>query len=664
LNLKFIVNTNRSRSMSKNIQAKISDEIKKISKFSDDILEIYFMESDLEFLQKMKLYLDDIYYNTGKSSGLDDWQYDLLKEILEIRDPYYVPVVGAKIRQNENKIELPFWLGSMNKFKPEDESDLFRWIKKHTAEEYIIEDKLDGISCLLIVQDGKLKLYTRGDGIIGSDISYFAQYFKNIPNITKHIKNISVRGELIMKESVFKEKYANEFANPRNFVSGRIGSKTVRDGLSDIEFIAYEIVDTGVLIKPEEQLLNLSNMGFKTVPYVIIPEITVENLVEIIYLRKTESEFEIDGIIVQKNTPYVRNIKGNPDYAFAFKVRMNSNLINAEVEEVLWNVSKWGLIKPRIRIKPIKLSGVTITYTSGFNAKYIEDNQIGPGTILKMTRSGDVIPFIVEVVKSTEAQFPDDIPYIWNETHVDIILERDDDKDTNEMCIKIVSSFFASLKIKHVSEATVSKMYNHGLDNILKIVSAKQEDFEKIEGFGKRLAERTYENIHNGLQNISLSTLLGASGVFGMSIGKRKTEILLDAIPDLLDIYKLISKEELTELINGVEGFSDKTTAKIIENLPWADKFYENIKPYTTIKQKITASDDLKKMKVVFSGFRNLELEEHVKTRGGKVVTSVSKNTTALVVSDKDSKSSKIQKAIDLGINIYDEEEFKDTFRL
>lgn len=664
MNLKFIVNTNRSRSMSKNIQAKISDEIKKISKFSDDILEIYFMESDLEFLQKMKLYLDDIYYNTGKSSGLDDWQYDLLKEILEIRDPYYVPVVGAKIRQNENKIELPFWLGSMNKFKPEDESDLFRWIKKHTAEEYIIEDKLDGISCLLIVQDGKLKLYTRGDGIIGSDISYFAQYFKNIPNITKHIKNISVRGELIMKESVFKEKYANEFANPRNFVSGRIGSKTVRDGLSDIEFIAYEIVDTGVLIKPEEQLLNLSNMGFKTVPYVIIPEITVENLVEIIYLRKTESEFEIDGIIVQKNTPYVRNIKGNPDYAFAFKVRMNSNLINAEVEEVLWNVSKWGLIKPRIRIKPIKLSGVTITYTSGFNAKYIEDNQIGPGTILKMTRSGDVIPFIVEVVKSTEAQFPDDIPYIWNETHVDIILERDDDKDTNEMCIKIVSSFFASLKIKHVSEATVSKMYNHGLDNILKIVSAKQEDFEKIEGFGKRLAERTYENIHNGLQNISLSTLLGASGVFGMSIGKRKTEILLDAIPDLLDIYKLISKEELTELINGVEGFSDKTTAKIIENLPWADKFYENIKPYTTIKQKITASDDLKKMKVVFSGFRNLELEEHVKTRGGKVVTSVSKNTTALVVSDKDSKSSKIQKAIDLGINIYDEEEFKDTFRL
>jgi len=158
--------------------------------------------------------------------------------------------------------------------------------------------------------------------------------------------------------------------------------------------------------------------------------------------------------------------------------------------------------------------------------------------------------------------------------------------------------------------------------------------------------------------------LLGASGVFGMSIGKRKTEMLLDSIPNLLDIYKDLSREELVILINSVEGFSDKTTAKIIENLPWADKFYQNIKPYVSIKEEIIATNDLENMKVVFTGFRDTALEEKVKLRGGKVVTSVSKNTTVLVVADKDSKSSKVQKAIELGIDIYNKEEFQKTFNI
>lgn len=641
-------------------------EIKKISKYSDkDIIE-YFGKTDLNILHNMKLYLDDLYYNTGISSGLDDYQYDALKEILGERDPGYIPEIGAKIRTNDNKVDLPFWLGSMNKLKPDDESEFNRWLIKNKSEEYILEDKLDGISCLLIAEGGKLKLYTRGDGKIGSDISYFAQYFKNLPDMTsiKNIGNIAIRGELILQEDVFITKYSDEFANPRNFVAGRIGSKTVREGLKDIEFIAYEIVKSGICLKPEEQLNTLRELGFTVVTHRILPEISIEALVDNLYLSKKESKYEIDGIIVQSNVPYVRNTSGNPQYAFAFKVRMASNLLNAEVEEVIWNVSKWGLIKPRIRIKPIKLSGVTITYTTGFNAKYIEENNIGPGTILKITRSGDVIPFIVEVVKSTDAQFPSDIEYDWNETHVDIHVKNDTDDNTTDMCVKLVASFFSSLKIKYISEATITKMYKHGLNNVIKIVSASQADFEKIEGFGKRSAERSYENIHNGLQNITLSMLLGASGVFGMSIGKRKTEVLLDSIPNLLEIYKDLSREELVMLINSVEGFSDKTTAKIIENLPWADKFYQNIKPYVSIKEEIIATNDLENMKVVFTGFRDTALEEKVKLRGGKVVTSVSKNTTVLVVADKDSKSSKVQKAIELGIDIYDKEEFQKTFNI
>jgi len=630
--------------------------IKKLAKYSDNELEKYFNTEKLPKLHEIKLYLDDIYYNTGKDSGFSDFQYDLLKEILQKRDPNYVPPVGAKIRAGDNKVKLPYWLGSMNKLKPEDINELNRWIIKNEASECIIEDKLDGISCLLIIDNNKIKLYTRGDGEIGSDISYFAHYFKNIP---KNIKeNIAIRGELIMKYDIFKEKYSAEFANPRNFVAGRIGSKTLKKGIEDIDFIAYEILKDGICIKPEDQLNKLKELGFDTVNYSLTSNITSEELVGKFLLSKQNSRYEIDGIIVQSNTPYVRNISGNPSYAFAFKVRLDKNIVEATVEEVEWNISKWGVLKPRIRIIPINLGGVTITYTSGFNAKYIVDNNIGPDTIIQITRSGDVIPYIVSVIESTYAQLPEDIEYEWNETKVDII-----SKDNNNiMCVKLIASFFAALKIKHVSEATVDKMFNHGFKNIIEIVSAKQEDFEEIEGFGKRLAERTYENIHNGLKNISISLLLGASGVFGLNIGVKKVELLFNTFPNILDIYKDYSYEELYNEIINIEGFSDKTTVQIIDNLEWAEKFIKNIDKYITLKDEKPISDDLLNYKIVFSGFRDKILEEKIKKRGGKIVTSVSKNTTILVVADIYETSAKIKKAKELGIDIYEKEQFIKTF--
>ena len=635
----------------------MESKIKIISKYSDYELEKYFNEEELNRLHKLKLYLDDRYYNTGDNLYFTDYQYDLLKDTIQRRDPLYIPPIGAKIRANDNKVDLPFWLGSMDKLKPEDVLELKRWLTKNDSKEYIIESKLDGISCLLISKNGKIKLYTRGNGIIGSDISYLAQYFKNIPK--KFDEDIAVRGELIMRKDIFKTKYSDEFATARNMIAGRIGGKTIRTGLKDIEFVAYEIVDNGILMKPEEQLLKLSDIGFEIIQYSIINNLTIENLIEEFMNFKNNTLFDIDGIIVQSNLPYRRNKSGNPTYAFAFKVRLDTNLVDAEVEEVEWNISKWGLLKPKIRIKPVFLNGVTITYTSGFNARYIENNEIGPKSIIKLTRSGDVIPFIVEIVKKTKAQMPS-IPYKWNETRVDIYTEE----NKNIICIKIISSIFASLNIKHVSEATVSKLYNHGLDNIIKIVEANQEDFEDIEGFGKRLAERTYNNIHEGLQNITIATLLGSSGIFGRGIGNKKIDILLESIPNILELYSKVSKDDLFKRINDINGFSDKTTNNIINNLQWAIKFVEKMKPFISFKITKKTLQDLKELKVVFSGFRDKKLEEEITKRGGKVLTSVSKNITCVVTVDLNKISSKIQKAIDLNINIYQKENFLKMFNL
>ena len=428
-------------------------KIKSISKYSDEKLQEYFNTETLKILHEMKLYADHNYYNEGKETGFDDYQYDMLKETLQHRDPNYKVPIGAKIREGENRVKLPFWLGSMDKFKPEDDSEIKRWLDKNRANEYIIEDKLDGVSCLVVVKKGRIKLYTRGDGIIGADISYLAPYFDTIPE--KIDVDISIRGELIMPVDVFNKKYSKEYANPRNMVAGRIGAKKIREGISDIKFIAYEIVGEGIMDKPSIQLNYLQQLGFSTVKNEIVHTITTETLIETFLRFKNDNIFEIDGIIIQPDKKYERNTDGNPDYAFAFKMRLKDNIVETEVVDVTWNVSKWGQLKPRIKIKPVKLGGVTITYTTGFNAKYIYDNKIGEGAKIKITRSGDVIPYIVEVVKKAKEPDMPVVTWKWNKSGVDIITDELD----AIMCIKLLHSFFDKLNVKQLGEQRIGKLY-------------------------------------------------------------------------------------------------------------------------------------------------------------------------------------------------------------
>jgi NAD-dependent DNA ligase len=629
--------------------------ISKISKYNHEKLQQYFEEEDIDILINLKNYFDDLYYNTGETSFSDE-NYDMLKEIIIKRKPDYVIPIGAKIREGENRVELPFHMGSMNKVKSEDEIN--KWLSKNKTSKYIIEEKLDGISCLAIFENGSISLFTRGDGRIGADISHLVNYFRNIPRTLSEDVSLVVRGELIIKKSVFEKKYSNEYANPRNFVSGRVGGKKVREGLSDIEFIAYEIINENPKYKnesPTRQLHSLKTYGFKTVRYEELDNINFEILTEKLLEFKGSSEYDIDGLIVQSDVGYFRNTSGNPSYAFAFKINLDENMKETEVIEVDWNISKHGVIKPRLRVREVNLFGSKVNFVTAHNAKYIVDNGIGAGAIIKITKSGETIPYIVDVIKKVEPAMPD-IEYKWNETGVDILVVGDEYNET--MCVKLIASFFDKLGIKHVSEATVSKMYNHGLDTLLKIIAAKQSDFEKIEGFGLRLAERTYENIHNGLQNLELYSVLGASSIFGQGIGEKKLKLLFDEYPLILSDYKKISDETLYDMINGIEGFSDITTRKIVENIEWAYRFIEALKLFGTFKTSEKLSGSLDDKKFVFSGFRDKNLEKQIEERGGQVTTSVSGKTYAVIVANKDESSGKIDKARALGLGIYDKDEF------
>jgi len=616
--------------------------------------------ASIELLHSLKQYLDDLYYNSGDTEFSDE-KYDLLKEFLVANDSSYKVPIGAKVKIHD-EVKLPFFMGSCDKITPDEQKVLDRWSTKNKSTRCVITEKLDGVSVMLhITKKEGYKLFKRGNGVTGNEISYLIQYIKHIPTNIK--KDISIRGELIIPKKVFDTKHSKTYKNPRNMVSGLTSSKTIKDEVSDINFVSYEIMGNETLPSQSEQIKRLKDMGFITAMHEIVNSSdikTTEDLTEIHDKFKEKTIYEIDGIVIQADVPYDLNRKDNPEYSFAFKVRSDENLAETTVLDIEWNVSKNGMIIPVYIIQPVKLSGVTISRVSGHNAGLMVKNGIGKNSIVKVTRSKDVIPHIFSVVKKCEPKFPD-IDYEWDENHVNILVKNPElDEDiTKEMLIKLFSSFFSKMDIKHVSDETIRKIYDYGITTLFGIIAVKKETLVKIDGIQAKSAERIVENIKNGLVGVKPAKLISAAGVLGVGIGERKIEALLRDIPDLLSCN---DKKGLKNRILKVEGFSDKTCDKILDNLDNAIGFIDEISKYASFAIPSRISDSLIGKVFVMTGFRSADLEKSIVDRGGKCGTSVSKKTSGIIVSSKNSGSSKEQKAEELGIPIYTKDEFIEEF--
>jgi DNA ligase (NAD+) len=608
----------------------------------------YINNEKLSVLIELKNTADHLFFNTGDDSGLTDDEYDLLKETLMKRDIDFKPSVGVKLRDGDNRVKLPEPLWSMD--KASDEKKLTNWIVKNELSNYIVEEKLDGVSCLAVYGDNKCMLYTRGDGVEGADISYLAPYLHNIPSF--ETRDVCVRGELIIPRDIFKLKYTGEFANARNMVSGCVNAKSLRTGVEDIHFVAYEIIDKGTSKKPSTQLEMLKHLKFETVSY-RIPEsgCDYENMKTTLIGMKQSSIYEIDGIIIQPDTTYCRCVTGNPKYAIAFKQQFDENVTRTTVIDVHWEVTKWNLIKPRVEIEPVELSGVVIRFVTAYNAKYVVDNLLGKGAVIEITRSGDVIPKIISVVESAvEPDMPTSIEYTWNETGVDI--KTVDIQMLSD--VKMTVGLFDKIGAKHVGEKSVQKLYNKGYDSLIKILEMTEDQMTEVDGFGATLAKRTYTNIHNAFAHTTMDVLIGSSGVLGYGFAPRKVSMLLLDIPDLLTA----PVDGLLTRITKVNGFSVKSAKKIIEHLPKAIEFMEQMKPYISTVVKETTKTGTNNKTVVISGFRDKDFENKLIENGYKVGSTVSKNTDYVITVPDCKPSSKITKATELGIPIINRDEF------
>jgi NAD-dependent DNA ligase/DNA polymerase/3'-5' exonuclease PolX len=597
------------------------------------------------------LNLANVLYRNAQPIMTDN-QYDILQDFITTKYPANKDVrkIGAPVERN--KATLPYFMGSMDKIKP-DTHALENWLVKYKGP-YVLSCKLDGVSGLYTTEGPTPKLYTRGDGKVGQDVSHLIPHLR-LPKT----KGVVIRGEFIIPKEVFMAKYKTTFANPRNMVSGLVNQKTINAAVGDLHFVAYEVIKPDK--KPSAQMEFLSTLDVETVLYKVEKSLTNELLSQTLVDWRKNYAYEIDGVIVANDAKYDRR-EGNPEHSFAFKMVLSDQIAEAMVVDVIWSPSKDGYLKPRVQIEPINLGGVRIEYATGFNGAFIRDNKVGVGAVVELIRSGDVIPHIRKVTVSADQAKMPTVPYKWNDTHVDIMLENIDSDETVRE--KNISGFFKGIEVDGLGAGNVARIIQSGFDTVPKIIKMTMDDFLHVDGFKKTMATKIYNGIREKLDAAPIVSIMSASNIFGRGFSDKRLDLIMESHPTIL-----VSKEPTggkVVRIAEIKGMSTKTAEAFVERIPAFIEFiHEAGLDSKLIPEKKAAVDEshpLYGKSIVMTGFRHAEIQDKLKNVGAKLGSSVSKNTFIVLVKDKEDETGKAADARKLGILIMTPDEFRAKY--
>lgn len=642
------------------------NELIKLVKISEENIKKMSIPEIVKLLDK----LSDAYHIKG-TPLVQDHIYDYVREYLEEIDPEnpHLSKIGAPVMGSKEEVELPFEMGSLQKFKPDD-GRLAKWASKYTGP-YYLSDKLDGASAQLWKDhSGKLYFYSRGDGTNGTDISHLipmlfdADVLKSLPNGT------SVRGELIISIKNFV-KVSSYMKNARNAVAGLVNSKTVDPKIAGItDFITYAVLSPRY--KQEQQFKLLKSWGLHVVNHKKVTIISDDILTKALTTRKTNALYEMDGLVCVDDAILYEHKGGYPDHMFAFKMITEDQMSEVTVTKITWKISKYGYLKPTINIKPVNLKGVTIKKATAHNAKYIVDNKIGKGSVLKVIRSGDVIPYIMEVLTTStsgEGDLPD-VECEWNATGVDLIVKKLEGSSKKVVTIKLLHGFFSVIGVKQFGEERVAKFVSAGYDTVAKILNADKADLATLDGIGHTIVQTIYDEIDKAFNSMTLEMFMTASHKFGRGLAGRKLQKILDLYPDILK--QKWTEDEMIEKILQVDGFSDKLATLFTNNLKSFKTFYteiskiKNISRFDKIEKKVVKKGLVfSGMSFIFTGKRDKELEQYIIENGGIIEDSFKKTCTYLIHDDNaDTSSSKFEKAEKANVKVISNSAFKLKYKI
>ena len=613
------------------------------------------------FLQRQ----DDLYENEGDSE-VDDATYDRIRRWASLAFSANKYFTGAGSSTRGGKVNLPFSMSGLTQVY--EGGDTHKWAYKigGNAVEYVISDKMDGTSAMVIYDPGGyLQIaYSRGDTQQGADIT---RNIKKIPNIPHKIPalgyTLPVRMEIEIKksdwnhvQSTFTKSNGEPYKNARNTVAGVMNASGKDDGIHNyLNGVAYTVMESE--LSKINQFNLLIRCGFEVARHeqVTCLELDDTTLTKMLNATRETCDYELDGIVVDINEYRGRKHAGTigQPTTVKFKVADASNFAICVVKDVIYRASKDGYLKPRVNIQPTNLCGVTVSFATGFNAGHIRKHGIGPGAKIRITRSGDVIPYILSTIDRVNPALPcnkEHGDWSWsvndNDEEIDAVLN--DVSSNKGVTIRKNTDIFTKLKIAHLKGGSIEKLYDAGYETAQSIMNAEYTDLYMVLGEN---GGKIDDSLDEQLTGIYWPEFVGSLNIC-RGIGRRKMTALYDGLQG--DVSKMSDIDAICAL----DSFDEKTAKKIVENIDDALQFIEDVEDRVTLSFYTTPvapkGSRMKGKGVVFTGVRSAEVEKKISEEGGEVKSGISSKVQYLVCKDVNSNSGKANKARKLGITIVD----------
>jgi len=637
------------------------------------------------------------YYNMDNPS-ITDQEYDkYLRELIKLEEKYpeYVDPnsptkrVGGEAIDKFVKVSHKIPMISLSNVFNEEEINEFATRIKNAGfnPEYVCELKIDGLSVSLHYEHGKLVYAaTRGDGVIGEDITHNVKTIKTIPLDLKRDIDIEVRGEIYMNKATLellnRERELNgetKLQNVRNAAAGSIrqldpkiaakrhldvwiyhlpnpedyGIKTHFEALEFMESLGFKVNDSSRLVKDEKGILDFINDYTK---------------------KRNTLAYEIDGVVIKVNDIETQQILGNtnkyPRWATAYKFPAEEVL--TKLIDIKFTVGRTGQVTPNAVLEPVLVAGSTIRKATLHNEDYCKEKDLRIGDIVSIRKAGDVIPEVVESLKERRNGNEKEFQMIYEcpicgsslikKGNVDYFCINDNCPKKNiEGLIHFASR--NAMNIDGMGDEIIEDFYNEGFikntDDFYKLSDYKDQIIE-LEGYGLKKINNILNSIEISKNN-SVERLIFGLGISG--IGIKNAKLLASRYKNIYAL-KNATYEELTAIRdigdilahNIVEYFSNIENVNLINNLE------NNGINMNYLGKEIKENDIFTNKKFVITGTisfmgRN-EIKALIESYGGVETTSVSKNTDVVIVGD--SPGSKYEKAMSLGIEIWNEDKFKE----
>lgn len=657
-------------------------------------------------LREITSYHAKKYYDEDNPE-ISDFEYDMLMlELRNLENQYpdlitsdsLTQHVGGTVKDGFEKVEHEVPLQSLQDIFDFNELYAFDERVRKTLEKeensnkekvkYIVETKIDGLSVSLEYKNGIfVRGATRGNGLVGEDITENLKTIKNIPKKIKEPIDIIVRGEVFIGKRDFEkmneEREENEeslFANARNAAAGslrQLDSSIAAQRPLDIYIFNVQKSDTIEFKSHIESLRYLEKIGFNVNPVKIECNTISEVIKEINYIGENRENlsFGIDGAVIKVDDLKQREVLGTnyktPKWAIAYKYPPEQK--ETLLKDIVFQVGRTGAITPMAILEPVKVAGSTISKTTLHNEDFIKEKDLRIGDTVVIQKAGDVIPEVVKVIKEkrigNEKEF--EMPKKCPVCGADAVREEG---EAAVRCIGIecpakqfrnILHFVSreAMNIKGLGDSIIEELLNRGLiRNIADIYKLTLEDLASLKKNGKKFAQNLIDSINESKKN-EFYRVINGLGI--RHIGVKAAKQLAKKYKNIDELQNasyesLLEIDDMGEIMaqSVYEFFSQAQTKDLIEKLK---KYDINLKA-----EDITQVDNrFEGIVFVLTGslenYSRKEAEEIIESYGGKTSSSVSKKTTYVLAGEDG--GSKLTKAQTLGITIISEEEFLNMIK-